>query len=151
MNRKEQARFDQLYQQHLTELKLQGLAPKTIEAYSRAVRRISTFFNRSPEHLTKSQLKDYFASLVDSHSWSTVKLDRNGLQFFYRHVLEKQWEWVSIFKPPQNGASALMVPASLAGEATCAPCPSTYWASTSPTVISWSRAGPRRSGIRLVT
>ncbi|NOR51293.1 MAG: tyrosine-type recombinase/integrase [Gammaproteobacteria bacterium] len=100
MNSKEQARFNRLYQQHLTELKLQGLAPKTVEAYSRAVRRISKFFDSSPENLTKNQLKDYFASLVDSHSWSTVKLDRNGLQFFYRHVLEKQWEWVTIFKPP---------------------------------------------------
>ncbi len=68
MNSKNQARFNQLYQQHLTELKLQGLAPKTVEAYSRAVRRISEFFDCSPEHLSKSQLKHYFASLVDSHS-----------------------------------------------------------------------------------
>jgi integrase/recombinase XerD len=101
MNNKEQARFHKLYQQHLTELKLQGLAPKTVDAYSRAVRRISTFFDCCPDRLTQSQLKIFFASLVDSHSWSTVKLDRNGLQFFYLHVLDKQWEWVRIFKPPQ--------------------------------------------------
>ena len=101
MNRKEQARFNKLYQQHLTELKLQGLAPKTIDAYSRAVRRIAEYFDRCPDRLTQAQLKVFFSSLVDSHSWSTVKLDRNGLQFFYRHVLGKQWEWVKIFKPPQ--------------------------------------------------
>lgn len=101
MNSKEQARFHKLYQQHLTELKLQGLAPKTVDAYSRAVRRISTFFDCCPDGLTRDQLKTYFASLVDSHSWSTVKLDRNGLQSFYLHVLDKQWEWVRIFKPPQ--------------------------------------------------
>jgi integrase len=47
-------------------------------------------------------LKTYFAALLDTHSWSTIKLDRNGLQFFYRHVLEKQWEWVDIIKPPQT-------------------------------------------------
>lgn len=35
------------------------------------------------------------------HSWSTVKFDRNGLQFFYKHVLGKQWQWVDIIKPPQ--------------------------------------------------
>ncbi len=29
MNQREQQRFDKLYQQHLTELKLQGMAPKT--------------------------------------------------------------------------------------------------------------------------
>lgn len=101
MTAEEQARFNTLYQQLLTELKLQGLAPKTIDAYSRAVRRITAYFNCCPDRLTQQQLKIFFAALVDSHSWSTVKLDRNGLQFFYRHVLDKQWEWVRIFKPPQ--------------------------------------------------
>ncbi|MBE0389212.1 hypothetical protein PLUTE_b0111 [Pseudoalteromonas luteoviolacea DSM 6061] len=33
---------------------------------------------------------------------STVKLDRNGLQFFYRHVLNKEWQWLDIVKPPQS-------------------------------------------------
>ena len=37
MNSKEQIHFDLLYQQHLIELKLQGLAPATVDAYSRAV------------------------------------------------------------------------------------------------------------------
>ncbi|WP_415641228.1 tyrosine-type recombinase/integrase, partial [Shewanella violacea] len=32
---------------------------------------------------------------------STVKLDRNGLQFFYRYVLNHSWEWLNIVKPPQ--------------------------------------------------
>ena len=76
MNQREQQRFDKLYQQHLTELKLQGMAPKTISAYSRAVRRIAAFFDRCPDQLTSQDLKRYFAALVDSHSWSTVKLDR---------------------------------------------------------------------------
>jgi integrase/recombinase XerD len=46
-------------------------------------------------------LRDYFSSLVHSHSWSTVKLDRNGLQFFYRHILNKPWQWIEIVKPPK--------------------------------------------------
>ena len=62
MNSKEQARFDALYQQHLTQLKLQALAPKTIDTYSRAVRRISNFFDCCPDRLTQSQLKTFFAS-----------------------------------------------------------------------------------------
>ena len=39
MNAIEQARFNPLYEQMLQALKLQGKRPKTIEAYSRAVRR----------------------------------------------------------------------------------------------------------------
>ena len=97
----EQQRFNLLYEQHLTNLKLQGKRPATIDAYSRAVRRISAFFDRSPDTLSTADLKAYFASLIQTHSWSTVKLDRNGLQFFYRYTLNRQWEWLNIVKPPQ--------------------------------------------------
>ena len=101
MKPSEQSRFDSLYQQHLNVLRLQGLAPATIDAYSRAVRRVSAFFDCCPDQLDKQQLRDYFLSLVHSHSWSTVKLDRNGLQFFYRHILNKPWQWVEIVRPPK--------------------------------------------------
>ncbi|MDO6776165.1 site-specific integrase [Shewanella sp. 3_MG-2023] len=101
MNTHEQQRFDFLYEQHLTNLTLQGKRPATIDAYSRAVRRISAYFDTCPDNLSTNDLKRYFASLIASHSWSTVKLDRNGLQFFYRHVLNQHWEWLNIVKPPQ--------------------------------------------------
>jgi integrase/recombinase XerD len=101
MNPTEQQRYNNLYQQHLTNLTLQGKRPATIDAYSRAVRRISEYFDRSPDTLTTDELKTFFASLIKTHSWSTVKLDRNGLQFFYRYTLDKQWQWLNIVKPPQ--------------------------------------------------
>jgi integrase len=101
MNRSQQSRFNHLYQSHVKALKRQGKSHKTIDAYARAVRRIAAYFERCPDRLTIADLKDYFSSLVQSHSWSTVKLDRNGLQFFYKHVLDKQWQWVDIVKPPQ--------------------------------------------------
>lgn len=101
MNLKQQAHFDSLYQQHLSNLTLQGKRPATIDAYSRALRRISAYFDCPPDTLTTQDLKQYFEALIRSHSWSTVKLDRNGLQFFYRYTIEKQWEWLNIVKPPQ--------------------------------------------------
>ncbi|MFS1494262.1 tyrosine-type recombinase/integrase [Vibrio lentus] len=94
-------RYNTLYEQHLTNLKLQGKRPATIDAYSRAVRRITAHFDRVPDTLTTADLKQFFASLIQTHSWSTIKLDRNGLQFFYRYTLDKQWEWLNIVKPPQ--------------------------------------------------
>ena len=101
MNKPQQKRFDILYQKHVKALKRQGKANATIDAYSRAVRRIAEYVDRCPDRLSADELKDYFSSLVQSHSWSTVKLDRNGLQFFYTHVLNKKWDWVNIVKPPQ--------------------------------------------------
>ena len=94
-------RFEKLYQRHLRLLKLQGKRQKTIDAYSRAVLRIGEYFDCCPDQLSTKQLESYFAKLVDSHSWSTVKIDRNGLQFYWRYVLKKDWQWVNIIKPPK--------------------------------------------------
>ncbi len=101
MKQSEQTRFNDQYQRHLRALKLQGMSDKTIDSYARAVRRIAKYFDCCPDQLITEQLKVYFAALVDSHSWSTVKIDRNGLQFFWKHVLERDWSWVKIIKPPQ--------------------------------------------------
>jgi integrase len=101
MNKNEKSRFESNYQQLLKCLKLQGKADKTIDAYSRAIRRVSVYFDCLPEKLTPDNLKDYFAALVDSHSWSTVKIDRLGLQFYWRHILNKDWQWIDIVKPPK--------------------------------------------------
>lgn len=101
MDQVETIRFDELYQRHLRLLKLQGKSEKTIDAYSRAVRRITEHFDCCPDQLTLEQREKYFSDLVESHSWSTVKIDRNGLQFFWKHVLERDWEWVNIVKAPR--------------------------------------------------
>ncbi len=45
MNPSEDKRFKKLYQRHLQLLKLQGKSEKTIDAYSRAVRRVSKHYD----------------------------------------------------------------------------------------------------------
>ena len=100
MNKAQKKHYDSLYHQHLSALKRQGKSKATIDAYSRALRRITHHFDRCPDRLSINDLKDYFTRLIESHSWSTVKLDRCGLQFFYKHVLAKKWIWVDIVKPP---------------------------------------------------
>jgi len=101
MDPTEETRFNELYQRHLRMLKLQGKSDKTIDAYARAVRRIREYFDCCPDQLTLEQRELYFAQLVESHSWSTVKVDRNGLQFFWKHVLKRDWQWVQIVKIPK--------------------------------------------------
>jgi site-specific recombinase XerD len=94
--------FDRQYQTHLKHLKLKGLQPKTIEAYSRAIRRVGDYFVYQIDDLTAAQLTDYFSDLVASHSWSTVKLDLYGLKFYYDHVLRKPWVAPGLIKPPKS-------------------------------------------------
>ncbi len=93
--------FKQNYQTHLKHLKLKGLQPKTIDAYSRAIRRIGAYFDDQIDDLSEQQLTDYFTDLLESHSWSAVKLDLYGLKFYYTHVLHKPWENIDLIKPPK--------------------------------------------------
>ncbi len=93
--------FKQNYQTHLQHLKLKGLQPKTIEAYSRAIRRIGKYFDFQIIALSEKQLTNYFSDLLSTHSWSAVKLDLYGLKFFYQHVLNKPWLNIDLIKPPR--------------------------------------------------
>ena len=94
--------FNKYYLKHQKCLKLNGSQPKTIEAYSRAIRRIGNYFDCRINDLTAEQLLDYFNELLDSHSWSAVKLDLYGLKFFYTMVLNKTWNDIPLIKPPKT-------------------------------------------------
>ena len=96
------AHFKSHYETHLQHLTLKGLQPKTRDAYARALRRIGEYFEYQLDKLSEAQLLDYFTELLESHSWSTVKLDLHGLKFFYRHVLHKPWTEIDLIKPPRG-------------------------------------------------
>lgn len=93
--------FSTYYELHLKHLSLKGLQPKTIDGYSRAIRRIGEYFDGNLDNLTENQLLDYFHQLKESSSWSTVKIDLHGLKFFYLHVLKRNWVKIPLIKPPK--------------------------------------------------
>jgi len=101
MLNKEQVKYTQLYSKLKQELQLQGKASATLKLYARSFYKAAKYFQRCPDNLTAEELKGYFADLISRHAWSTVKIERCGLQFFYKHVLQKEWEWVEILKPPR--------------------------------------------------
>jgi len=94
--------FNRYYELHCKHLKLKGLQPKTIDAYSRALRRIGDYFDFQVDDLSQDQLLDYFHALLERLSWSAVKLDLYGLKFFYTHVLKKAWTDISLIKSPRT-------------------------------------------------
>jgi integrase/recombinase XerD len=96
---KDQRRFDRQYQKLLTTLKLNDLSLSTIDVYSRGVRRVAELTDCSPDRLSMDQYREHFVDLIDTHSWSTVKTDRAGLVFFFKHVLKKNWNWGEIVRP----------------------------------------------------
>ncbi len=93
--------FIKVYNKHCKHLELAGYQPKTIEAYARALRRIGNYFDCKLDKLSQDQLLDYFHELLQSRSWSAVKLDLYGLQFFYSNVLHKTWDHIPLIKQPK--------------------------------------------------
>lgn len=100
MKSSNEEKFKHYYDLHCKHLKLKGLQPKTIEAYTRAIRRIADYFDGNLDNLKHDQLLDYFYQLLQTLSWSAVKLDLYGLKFFYTHVLERDWVNIPVIKPP---------------------------------------------------
>lgn len=96
------SQFNHYYDLHCKHLKLKGLQPKTIDAYSRAIRRIGEYFQYQLDDLKQDQLLNYFCDLLDRLSWSAVKLDLYGLKFFYTHVLKRTWVDIPLIKPPKT-------------------------------------------------
>ncbi|HIF9238110.1 TPA: phage integrase N-terminal SAM-like domain-containing protein [Photobacterium damselae] len=57
-----------------------------MDAYSCAPRRILYQLDKSLNTLTTDDLKKYLTQLIKTYSSSTVKIDRNCLQFFFEHT-----------------------------------------------------------------
>lgn len=101
MDPSEQERFERLFAANVQAMKLHGLRSKTIDSYSRTLRRVAGHFDRCPDDLSAAELKGYFAALLEQYSWSTIKVDLCSLQFFHRYVLDREMEWIKIIRPPR--------------------------------------------------
>lgn len=93
--------FAAQYETLLKRMTLRGLSDKTVELYSHGVRRAAAYFAFEIDALTRDQLTTYFAWLLAERSWSTLKHDKYGLQFYYQHVLGKPWPGADLVKAPK--------------------------------------------------
>lgn len=101
MNTHEKNKFATHYAKHERLLVLQGYSRATIGSYTRSIRRLADWCDKCPDQrLKKADFEAYFSALVISHSWSTIKCDRNGIMHYWKLVLECDWEYVAILKPP---------------------------------------------------
>ena len=101
MNVCEKHKFATNYAKYERLLVLQGYSKATIDNYARGVRRLADWCDHCPdERLKKLDFETYFSQLIQTHSWSTIKCDRNALMHYWKLVLEHSWEYVDMIKPP---------------------------------------------------
>lgn len=97
-----QSRFEQHYNNFVAALKLHGKAPKTIESYSFSLTRLSSFFDRCPDDLSRNELFRYFSHLHETRSWSLIKIERSAIRCYYLLVLGMEMPWIENLKPPKQ-------------------------------------------------
>jgi site-specific recombinase XerD len=74
----------------LEDMQLRHLAPRTQEAYVRAVVKFAQHFGKSPELLGPEEIRAYLLSLVNQGaSWSLYNQTRCALHFLYRVTLKR--------------------------------------------------------------
>jgi integrase/recombinase XerD len=82
-------------------LQLRGLAERTQDAYTRAVRQLAAHYHKSPDQISEAELRQYFLYLknVKHYSRNTMTVAICGIRFFYEQTLQRNWAIFGIVRP----------------------------------------------------
>jgi len=82
-------------------LQLRGLAERTQEAYTRAVRQLAAHYHKSPDQISEAELRQYFLFLKNHKHYSrpTMTVAICGIRFFYEQTLNRNWAIFGIVRP----------------------------------------------------
>jgi site-specific recombinase XerD len=88
------------YQRMIVVLQLNGKGEPTQKAYTRAVRMLSEFYNKTPDLVSEPELQEYFLHRKNVNRWApkTMRICYCGIRFFYVHVLARDWHILSILR-----------------------------------------------------
>jgi len=88
------------YQRSINALQLNGKGERTQEAYTRAVRMLSTFSSKPPDEITEPELETYFLRRRNVDHWSpnTMRICYCGIRVFFVHVLQHSWHLFDILR-----------------------------------------------------
>lgn len=86
------------------EMQLRRLAEKTQKSYVYAVERLAKYYNKSPDQVSKEELRVYFLYLTNEKqlSWSSVNIALSGIKFFFEEVLKQEWEYFELKRPRKS-------------------------------------------------
>ena len=79
-----------LRQRMITAMEMHGYSPRTHQSYLAAVRGLAKYTHRSPDSLSREDLRGYFQYLVTERHLApaSVRLSYNGIRFLYLQVLD---------------------------------------------------------------
>jgi len=98
------SRHSKLYDRMTDAMQLQSFAPKTQQAYLRAVRKLAEFYDKSPARITEEELCHYFLHRKNVDQWSSTacRIALCGIKFFYQKTLNRKWTKAKLIKPKKD-------------------------------------------------
>lgn len=81
------------YERSMKALQLAGLAERSQYTYTREVRLLVEFCDKTPDLISAQELEDYFLNRRNVAKWSsaTLRVCYSGIRFFFEKVLRREW------------------------------------------------------------
>ena len=94
----------QLRQRFIEDLQLHGMSARTQQAYARVVRLLAEHYQKSPEHITEEDLRQYFLHVKNVKHWSRATMTQSicGIKFFFEQTLKRDWTTLHIVRPAKE-------------------------------------------------
>jgi len=88
------------HQQMIKALQVNGKGERTQEAYTRAMRQLVEFYDKTPDLISEDELYNYFIHRKTVTRWApaTMRICYSGVKFFFLHVLRSEWHLFDIIK-----------------------------------------------------
>lgn len=88
------------HDQMVRKLQINGKSERTQQAYTRAVHQLKTHYKKDPAFINEEELEEYFLYRRNESEWApkTLRLCYYGIKFYYKFVLNTDWNLFSILK-----------------------------------------------------
>jgi integrase/recombinase XerD len=93
-----------LRQRMIEDMQLRGLSHNTQLAYVRVVNALATHYNKSPDQISKEELRSYFVYLVNERQLapSSCTVALCGIKFLFDYTLKRQWTILELVRPQKQ-------------------------------------------------
>lgn len=88
------------YENSVKALQLNGKGERTQQSYTRAVRMLTEFYDKTPDLISEEELQEYFLHRKNINKWSpnTMRICYCGIRFFFENVLKRDWHILGILR-----------------------------------------------------
>jgi len=86
------------YEKSMRALQLAGMSEPTQKGYTRSVRMLVDFYDKTPDLITEQELQDYFLHRKNVDKWApaTLRICYSGIKFFFINVLKRDWHTLKL-------------------------------------------------------